>query len=142
MTFLFNFSMTPTLPPPLNITSVLLLFMTVVAGCATHTSYVIGEPPNGRFTRAADIKIVASTNLHDCRVVGRVHAHSRAVKWLPWLLASQDKLLEKLKSEASLLHADVIFDIKRYSRSQFEWQEEHLMGTAAIICNNKADDAP
>ncbi|NOS72417.1 MAG: hypothetical protein HOP33_21160 [Verrucomicrobia bacterium] len=134
--------MIPTLPTPLKITSGLLLLLTVVAGCTTHIGYVIGEPRNGRFTQAADIKIVDSPNLHDYRVVGRVHAHSRAVKWLPWLLASQDRLLEQLKSEAALLHAEVIFDIKRYSRSQFEWQEEHLLGTTAIICNKEAGDAP
>ena len=49
--------------------------------------------------------------------------------------------MEELKAEAALVRADIIFDIKRYSRSQFEWQEEHLMGTAAIICDNKAGDA-
>jgi hypothetical protein len=58
------------------------------------------------------------------------------------LLKSQDELMEKLKKQAALLHADVIFDVRRYSRSQFEWQEEHLMGTAAVITNKKAADAP
>jgi hypothetical protein len=41
-----------------------------------------------------------------------------------------------------LLQAEVIFDLKRYSRSQFEWQEEHLMGTAAIILKKEGDNAP
>jgi hypothetical protein len=112
----------------------------VVGGCATHTGYVIGEPRNGRCARATEIEVVDSLQRSDYHVVGRVHAHSRAVKWLPWLLASQKALVEKLKAEAALLGAEVIFDIKRYSRSQFEWQEEHLMGTAAIIRSNERDD--
>jgi uncharacterized protein YbjQ (UPF0145 family) len=49
--------------------------------------------------------------------------------------------LEKLKKEAALLHANAIIDIKRYSRSQFEWREEHLMGTAAALAKKEVDDA-
>ena len=49
--------------------------------------------------------------------------------------------MQKLKVEAASLRADIIFDIKRYSRSQFEWREEHLMATAAILCNNEAGNA-
>lgn len=71
-----------------------------------------------------------------------MHAHSIAPQWLPFLLNSQDKMQEKLKKEAALLHAEVIIDIRRYSRSQFEWQEEHLMGTAAIITHKRTGDAP
>jgi hypothetical protein len=130
------------MPTPIKITSGFLLMMTLVMGCSSRTGYVIGAPVNGPLTRSADITIVEHADPHKYRVVGRVHAHSRAVKWFPWLLASPDDLLDKLKREAALLHAEVIFDLKRYSRSQFEWQEEHLMGTAAILIKKKAEDAP
>jgi hypothetical protein len=86
--------------------------------------------------------IVDHANASDYQVIGRVHAHSIAPQWLPFLLNSQDKMQEKLKKEAALLHAEVIIDIRRYSRSQFEWQEEHLMGTAAIITHKTTGDAP
>jgi hypothetical protein len=142
VTFWFNFSMTPTLPTLLKITSGVLLLMTAVTGCSSCTGYVIGAPRNGPLTRSADITIVDRADPRNYRVVGRVHAHTRAVKWLPRLLLSQEELLDELKTEAALLHAEVIIDIKRYSRSQFEWQEEHLMGTAAIVPNNKDGDAP
>ena len=127
---------------PLKIISRLLLMMTVVTGCSSRTGYVIGGPRSGPLTRSADIVIVDHGNPHDYHVIGRVHAHTKAPKWLPCLLQSQDELLDRLKMEAALLHAEVIFDIKRYSRSQFEWQEEHLMGTAAIIIDKRAGDAP
>jgi len=115
--------------------------MTVVTGCSTSAGYVIGGPRGGPLTRPADIIIADHANLADYQVVGRVHAHTIAPQWLPFMLKSQDELLGKLKKEAALLHADVIFDIRRYSRSQFEWQEEHLMGTAAIIIHKGAGDA-
>jgi hypothetical protein len=134
--------MTPTLPTLIKITSGVLLLMTVVTGCSSSRGYVIGAPRSGPLTRSADITIVDHADPQNFHVVGRVHAHSRAAKWLPWLLASQEELLERLKREAALLHAEVIFDIKRYSRSQFEWQEEHLMGTVAVILTKEAGDAP
>jgi hypothetical protein len=115
--------------------------MVAVTGCTSHTGYLIGAPRNGPLTHSEDIRIVEHGDPQDYHVVGRVHAHSRAVKWLPWLLASQDELLEKLKREAALLQAEVIFDIKRYSRGQFEWQEEHLMGTAATFLKKEEGDA-
>ncbi len=55
---------------------------------------------------------------------------------------SQEELIEKLLIEAALLDADAIIDIKRYSRSQFEWQEEHLMGTAVTPRTVDASYAP
>ena len=140
MTFSFNCLTTPTLPALLRIAGGFLLFATVFAGCATRRSYVIDELHGGHSTRAADITIVESPEPQDYRVVGRVHVHSRVVKWLPCLLPSHNQLTAKLKREAALLGADVIFDIKRYSRSQFEWREEHLMATAAIILKKEAGD--
>jgi hypothetical protein len=116
--------------------------MMVVTGCSSRTGYVIGGPRTGPLTRSADITIVNHADPQNYHVVGRVHAHTKAPKWLPGLLQSQDELLDALKREAALLHAEVILDIKRYSRSQFEWQEEHLMGTAAIITKKRAGDAP
>ena len=127
---------------PVKTTICVLLLVTVVTGCSSSTGYVIGAPRNGSLTRSTDITIVDHADPRNYHVVGRVHAHSRAVNWLPWLLASQEKLLEKLKREAALLHGEVVFDIKRYSRSQFEWQEEHLMGTVAVILTKEAGDAP
>lgn len=127
---------------PLKMISGLLLMMTVVTGCSSRTGYVINGPRTGPLTRWADITIVDHADPQNYHVIGRVHAHTQAPKWLPCLLQSQDELLDALRREAALLHAEVIFDIKRYSRSQFEWQEEHLMGTAANIRNKEAGDAP
>ena len=127
---------------PFRLTSVLLLVITAVTGCSYSTGYVIGDPLHGSPKPSADITVVEHGERHDYRVVGRVHAHSRAPIWLPWLLVSEEKLLKYLKSEAALLYSEVIFDVKRYSRSQFEWQEEHLMGTAAILLNKEADNGP
>lgn len=115
--------------------------MAEVTGCTTSTGYTIGSPRNGPPTRPAAIIIMDHADPRSYRVVGRVHAHTIAPTWLPWRLASQDKLLERLKKEAALLHADVIFDVKRYSRSQFEWREEHLMGTAAVLTKKEVGDA-
>ena len=124
-----------------KITSSVLLPLTLITGCSSHTGYVIGGPRNGPQTRSADITIVDHADPQNYRIVGRVHAHCRAVNWLPRLLVSEDKLLKKLKSEAALLHAEVIIDIRRYSRGQFEWHEEHLMGTAAVLLKKEAGDA-
>ena len=134
------------MPAPVNLLGSgclsLLLILTVATGCASRTGYVIGVPLDGPRRRAADIVVVDHGNPRDYHIVGRVHAHTQAPTWLPCLQRSQDELLEALKREAALLRADVILDLKRYSRGQFEWHEEHLMGTAAIIVNKKAADAP
>jgi hypothetical protein len=126
----------------LKVTSVLLLVITAVTGCTYSTGCVIGTPLHGSPKRSADITVVEHIERRDYRVVGRVHAHSLAPIWLPWLLVSEEELLKHLKSEAALLYSEVIFDVKRYSRSQFEWQEEHLMGTAAILLSKEADNGP
>ena len=115
--------------------------MTALTGCSTSTGYAIGGSRNSPQTRPEDIIIVNHASASEYQVIGRVHAHSIAPQWLPFLLKSQDELREKLKKEAALLHAEVIINTVRYSRSQFEWQEEHLMGTAAIITHKKTGDA-
>jgi hypothetical protein len=129
---------------PLKLSSEILLLLLLLnaAGCSSSTGYVIGSPRNGRLARASDIQVVDFADPQNYQVIGRVHSHSRAAKWLPCLLATEAKLLRNLKREAALLQAEVIFDLKRYSRSQFEWQEEHLMGTAAIILKKEGDNAP
>lgn len=134
--------MTPNMPASPKLIGSLLVMLAVVAGCSTSAGYVIGERRSGPPARPADIQIADHANLAEYQVVGRVHAHTTAPQWLPFLLQSQAELLEQLKKQAALLHADVIFDVRRYSRSQFEWQEEHLMGTAAVLAHKKAGDAP
>jgi len=80
----------------------------------------------------SEVSFIDHPDGKDVVVVGRVHVHSRAPKWLPFLLESERKMLSSLKREAADLDAEFLFDIRRYSRSQFEWREEHLMGTAGI----------
>ncbi|HWD93074.1 MAG TPA: hypothetical protein VG938_12085 [Verrucomicrobiae bacterium] len=116
--------------------------MAVVTGCSSSTGYFIGDSRNSAPRRAADVLVVDHVNASDYQVIGRVHAQSTAPQWLPWSLKSREALLQQLKKQAALLHADVIFDVRRYSRSQFEWQEEHLMATAAVIIKKRAGDAP
>jgi hypothetical protein len=67
-----------------------------------------------------------------CRVVGRVHAHAWAPAWLPFLLRSDELLYSDLVDEAFSLGANAVMGVQRYSRSQFEWREEHLVGTAVL----------
>ena len=141
MIFWSSYLVDKTTPMQTKYTSLLLLMMAVLVGCSTRTGYVIEASVRDSTTRPEDIAVIQNTEPADYRVVGRVHAHTRAAKWFPWLLSSRDELLDKLRKEAALLDAEVIFDLKRYSRSQFEWHEEHLMGTAAIILNKEDDDA-
>ncbi len=142
MTFSFNFSTAEKSSTLLRKPSALLLLAAVVAGCSSHSGYVIGAPRSYSQKGPADIAIVDDARLGHYDVIGRVHAHSWAPGWLPWLLMSQDELIDKLLIEAALLDADAIIDINRYSRSQFEWQEEHLMGTAVTLRNRDVSDAP
>ena len=141
MIFWSSYLVDKTTPMQTKYASLSLLMMAVLVGCSTRTGYVIEASVHDSPTRPEDIAVIQNPELADYRVVGRVHAHTRAAKWLPWFLSSRDELLDKLRKEAALLDAEVIFDVKRYSRSQFEWHEEHLMGTAAIILNKEDDDA-
>lgn len=133
--------MTITSPILPRVAGGMLLIMTAITGCTSGTGYAIGVPLTGPPIRPSAIIIIDHVDPDSCRIVGRVHAHTISPVWLPWGLASQEKLLEKLKKEAALLHANAIIDIKRYSRSQFEWREEHLMGTAAALAKKEVDDA-
>lgn len=142
MIFLFKFFRIPIVTPYFKTISWLLLILVFACGCSSRTRYLIGEPGYGPPVKPSDIVIVEKPDIKNYQIVGRVHAHTKAPKWLPWLLKSHDELLENLKREAALLHAEAIIDIKRYSRSQFEWQEEHLMGTATIIRGKEASDEP
>lgn len=65
-----------------------------------------------------------------CRVVGRVHAHTRAPAWLPFLLSDSGELRDALWEQAERMGATSVVGVTRFSWSQFEWREEHLVGTA------------
>lgn len=111
-----------------------LLSIALLAGCSYPSSYTIGRHRGDALVRSVDVEIIENVSGHRYRVAGRVHAHIWRPKWLPRLKLPQDVLVTMLKREAALLGAGAVIDVKRYSRSQFEWDEEHLMGTAVILC--------
>ena len=82
---------------------------------------------------AADVTVLDGGAIPHYVVIGRVHVHSMAPIWMPFLKLSEEQMLEVLKKEAAAINANAIIHIKRYSRSQFEWDEEHLMATAVIL---------
>lgn len=111
-----------------------LWMLCAFSGCSSSQSYAIGQAfPANRPVRGVDVAILRSDTTGDYTVIGRVHVHSLAPTWLAWGRPSQEGMLAKLKAKAAQLHADGIIDVRRYSRSQFEWEEEHLMGTAVIV---------
>lgn len=111
---------------------VALFLLCVSSGCSFSKGYYVGTIRNDREVNAADVRTPVEVDGAAWQSIGRVHVHYVVPNWLPWMTLSTDEMMDILKAEAATLNAEAIVDIKRYSRSQFEWEEEHLVGTAVV----------
>ena len=102
------------------------------SGCSLRRSYPISSHEGKSGVEFSSVRVLGTDGSEEFISLARVHVHSRAPKWLPWLLDSPEELLADLKQESAKVGGDYLLNVRRYSRSQFEWREEHLMGTAAV----------
>ena len=114
---------------------VLAVVVCSLGGCSFTRSVLIEQeaPTTPVHGRQAECRPVSQ---REHISIGRVHVHSMAPTWLAWLMPSGSHMVDMLKAEGERLGGDTVIEIQRYSWSQFEWREEHLMGTA-VLCGHK-----
>ena len=120
--------------------SLSLLAVPLLVGCLSQVGYPVEDTDETRSYCLQHPAARRACPARSCRVIGRVHARTRAPAWLPFLLSNGGELRDALWKEARRMGATSVVGVSRFSRSQFEWREEHLVGTAIRSLGPEAEN--